>query len=107
MAMFGLLDKAVRVQRSYGQRLNFWIFLQNSCFADALWILLLTRNYNNAKAIIKGIFRNAEQLQDRNPVLWKHESQSERQFRIEANQLPLEMHSLCQLPFLPSEQCPC
>ena len=32
------------------------------------------------------------------PVFWKHESQSERQCRIEANQLSLEMHSLCQLP---------
>ena len=60
--------------------------------------MLLTRNYNNAKAIIKGIFNKTGQLQDRQPVFWKDDSQSERYFRIEANQLPLEVHSLCQLP---------
>ena len=74
MAMLGLLDKAVRAPRSYGQRLNFWVFLQKSCFADALWILLLTRNYNNAKAINKGIFKNAGQLQDTSRLLETRES---------------------------------
>ena len=27
------------------------LFLQTSCFADVVWILFPTRNYNNAKAI--------------------------------------------------------
>ena len=61
-------------------------------------MVLLTRNYNNAKAVIKGIFKNTGQLQDRQPVFWKHDSQSERLCRIEANQLPFEEHYLCQLP---------
>ena len=69
--------------------------------------MLLTRNYNNAQAIFKGIFKNTGQLQDIHPVFWKHDSRSERQGRIEANQISIGSALSVSVAFISSEHCPC